>query len=354
MALPATAILDGIRSLSGKARITFPGGVKTMERVARFPKADWELEFLATTVDPEDADCILIDQQKLKEDAQYIEAYRIYKKLPGPEIVEDEYVPELNEFILTKKRLVYDLGQTGTRAGGTGAADLEVTEYRSTDNPRVRIKIVSVFPVSMIGGSGSTFRAPISYAIPAEIPIKPTVKRVYPPQLATFAAVAGFEWVAFVASDMALDFDIKQGYTKNFSATVTRTLDLEPSSAAETNLIPEGYSRVVILQFIDSTATLDPSHVVSKLVPIHIPPCIHADWEITVGYKISLLMGEGNPPSWGIDPDSIDDPVIIRIPQTSPASIPYGQEIIAKVVSSPWRGGLYVNDIYKIVIPYPA
>ena len=100
-ALPATAILDSIRSLSGKARVTFPDGNKRVERIARFPKDNWELDF--DTADQEFTDCFLTDQQKLKEDAQYVEVYRVYDKLPGTALTGIVVTPEGQVGTLTRQ-----------------------------------------------------------------------------------------------------------------------------------------------------------------------------------------------------------------------------------------------------------
>ena len=48
------------------------------------------------------------------------------------------------------------------------------------------------------------------------------------------------------------------------------------------------------------------------------------------------------------------DDIVVNVPATIPSAIPYGTEIIAKVSSSLWRGALYVNDVYKIVINKPS
>ncbi|MEI7532858.1 MAG: FN3 associated domain-containing protein [Verrucomicrobiae bacterium] len=351
----------------------------------------------------------------------------IFQRLPWLSLTDEEYIQEINAFITTKKTIVANTGQDGSRSGGVSASitaaivagvvtttaphglvagdpvtfrslsspvnmangtryfvvsvgtssftfsatqggaaitsasataasgtatattDLIVTEYRDIDKAR-RVEIITRFPGGVIGRSW-TFRAPLSYAIPAEIQIKPVAKTVRPAYLdAIKTAYPLMTWLDFVVSDMALDYDIKQGYTKNFSATVTRSLDLASTTETELNMVPEGYSRIVILQYL-SGAGITPETLVNRLVPVHVPACIHPSWVIEVGKKITLeLVGSG--PDWTV----VDDPTPINIylPQTSPAEIPYGQPIVAKVASSLWRGALYVNDIYRLVIPYPS
>ena len=303
---------------------------------------------------------------------EYVQVIRTYSTLPGATLTEVDYIAEINSFIKTEKTVVAKTSphQAGSRSGGTGGADLVVTEYKDIDANQT-IKIVATFPAAIIGSSW-TFRAPLSFAIPAEISVKPEVKVVRPPTIemliATYTSYAAaismdpdfrdaqIARLRKLVSNMALDFAVRESYTKNFSATVTRSLDMESTTETELNMVPEGYSRVSILKYLAGDGdVVSPDTLISTLVPVHIPSCIHPSWVIEIGQQIDLeyVPGVG---AWGggwMIKDS-DLPINIYLPQTSPSEIPYGQVIIAKVASSLWRGGLYVNDIYRIMLPYPA
>jgi hypothetical protein len=41
----------------------------------------------------------------------------------------------------------------------------------------------------------------------------------------------------------------------------------------------------------------------------------------------------------------------LQAPATTPSAIPHGETIIAAVNSSEWRFGLWINDVYRIVVP---
>ena len=359
MSLPSNNTLDAIRSLRGKPRITYPGGIKTIERVATFPRDNWELPWLASpghpTTDQDDTLCFLVDQQQLKEDNQFVEAYRIYKKLPGPTIKEDEFVPELNGFIRTEKTMVYDFDQSGSRTGGTSAADLVVIEYKATENPRVRIQVSSRFPFALIGKSW-TFRAPVSFSIPPEIPVAPVVKTSHSLGLDAEARAGismGYNIDDLPFFDAELDYDLKSGYTRNFSATVTRTLSMTSATDVEYNMYPEAYRRIAEIVRISPGQAL--AKAITTLKPYEIPHCIHPAWSIYIGKKLTLVFDPGSgpypAPAYSLGPP---EDVILTIPASVPSAIPYGQEVIAKVASTLWRGGLFVNDVYRIIIPVPS
>jgi len=123
MALPASYIIDQIRSLAGKARVSDEGGTKKMERVARFPKDDWQLPIL--TPDPEDSECLLVDQVKLKEDGQFVDAYRVYLKLPGTVLSGQVVTADGQVGTLTQQRV----------AAGTAATQPSATVVSASVRP---------------------------------------------------------------------------------------------------------------------------------------------------------------------------------------------------------------------------
>ncbi len=134
MALPATAILDSIRALRGKARVTFPEGNKRMERIATFPKGDWQLALLSA--DPDDSNCKLTDQQKLKEDNQLVEVYRVYDKLPGVELSGQEYEADIGVLIPYKMQKVASgtaIGLESTQVEPINAAVDSLRSYVPAD-----------------------------------------------------------------------------------------------------------------------------------------------------------------------------------------------------------------------------
>lgn len=82
--LPANYILDQIRGLRGKPRITHPGentDIVRLEYVTTLPKDKWKLEPL--TASPDNETALLVGQQVIKQDGQYVEVYRVYETLPG-------------------------------------------------------------------------------------------------------------------------------------------------------------------------------------------------------------------------------------------------------------------------------
>jgi hypothetical protein len=442
MALPATAILDSIRALRGKARITFPEGNKRMERIATFPKGDWQLALL--TADPDDSDCKLTDQQKLKEDNQLVEVYRVYDKLPGvtlsgeevtsqfgggvletnrqevvagtsvagglkvisasvtpvnaaksvlqqaslpdgeswPVLYETEFVPELRVFVKTAKTFVENTGErSGTITGGT-SSDLIVTEYKDFDKWKT-IQIVGKVNFSDIGSS-RTFRKPMQYSIPDEIPVTPTIIRAY--ALTGIPEVEGTlldEILRDAAvTDSMLDYQVVAGYRGSFSATVTRTLSMNPATEEEYKWFPTAMQRNVAINgpsYNTGGGTVAPQGARGKILSFQTPVAIHPAWDILVANTYTLTGVDhyqwddaehttpttgwpiftpvGTPPTphttvyWGMQPIFEQDEIRFTSPATIPSAIPHGVEIIAAVNSSEWRFGLWVNDVYRIVVP---
>lgn len=118
-ALPPKNILDGIRGLRGKARITFPGAnlnVKKVERILTVDRKTWALPFY--TADDEHTDCKLIVQEKISEDNQKVEVYRAYHTLPGVLLIGRENDPETGKRLVTTRQIVRADAPLPDNAGG--------------------------------------------------------------------------------------------------------------------------------------------------------------------------------------------------------------------------------------------
>ena len=111
--LPTQYIIDSIRALNGKPRVTFPGAssdVYKLELVVKEQRTtDWQTkyaylsEYVETTKYP---DAFLIERVILKEEAQWLEFYIVYHKLPGVILTAVSTDPETNEQVTTTRQLV--------------------------------------------------------------------------------------------------------------------------------------------------------------------------------------------------------------------------------------------------------
>lgn len=443
MGLPANSILDGIRALRGKARITHPEGNKRTERVATVPREDWELSLLSP--DPEHAACLLTDQSKLSEDAKYVEVYRVYDQLPGnaragsavssehgggvlttttqpvapgtvvagglnivsasvqpdgagksllqkselpageswPTLHESEWVEQLKEFVTTEKTFVTNNPLVNIPSLVHTDGFYTLTEYKDYDKWKT-IRVVSKIPDSAVGKSW-TFRQPIQYSIPHEIPEQPDLIKSHvtltgSPFFSSPAAAANFLESKFsvlnsgLVTGMALDTDIVQGYSGSFSATVTRTISTESSTDEEFKWFPTESSKTFLGTLINS----DASRFSESIISLHIPSSIHGAWSFTLANRqtyLGMWVTTGHytggvysqdsrtyypagtiPPTptttyWGIVPKYGTEPTSWEVPATTPSYVPHGTEIIARVKSEVWRFGLWVNDVYRIIVP---
>jgi len=118
-ALPANFILDQIRGLRGKARVTYPDAnvaVKKVERITTLPKDNWEIPYLS--VDDEHAGCLLVMQEKVSEDGKFVEVYRAYETLPGSWVPFTRYSDDLGP-VQGRRRAVQNAGQLASLSSTT-------------------------------------------------------------------------------------------------------------------------------------------------------------------------------------------------------------------------------------------
>lgn len=306
---------------------------------------------------------------------EYVQVVRTYSTLPGHTLKEEEYIPEINDFIYTQKTIVANTGQNGSRTGGTEGADLVVTEYKDID-ANLRVQIVSTFPNAIIGSS-RTFQKSIQYSVPDEISVQPVLVKAF--QIQPPPSVAGTIAEAMLVSDVAFDYRVIRGYSGPFQATVTRTVSMTGPTevavrwqeSAEFKVIP------IVLKYNQGVTGMAAR---GKILEIRFPSCIHGAWSISVGDVWTVtgqtvycwedaahtIVTSGYPKYYPAGTDSTDvipykyweivpgitkTPVTATFPATNPATVTRGTPIIAAVHSQEWRGGLFVNDVYRITIP---
>ena len=351
---------------------------------------DGDGEGATATAIIQDQSAVLVSQKKTELPDQhplrneYVQVVRTYSTLPGTTLTEEEYIPEINAFITTKKTIVANTGQQGSRVGGTGGDDLVVTEYKDIDANR-KVEIVSTLPASVIG-STRTFKKVIQYSVPTEIPDTPTLIKAYfikPP-----ANIIGTIAESLFVSDYAFDYKVKTGYSGPFSADVTRTVSL--TAADETPVLYQEqaeFKNIPITLSTNQSATGSAAR--GKIVELRFPSCIHDAWEIDFGNVFTVIgqrvrvytdtshstidtgssivpggdhtylstdtpSGPTSPlpyGKWDITPIIGSTPLVATFAATSPATVTRGAPIIAAVQSQPWRLGLYINDVYRITIP---
>ena len=297
-----------------------------------------------------------------------------------PIIRETEYVSELELFIKTEKTFVENIGErTGTRTGGTGGADIIVTEFKDYDKWKT-IQMVSKFPFDKIGSS-RTFRKAINYPIPDEIPVTPSIIKAYsvrPPPSPGGAgdATLADAYAESLVTDAKLDYHVVEGYRGSLSATVTRTIAL--ASATETEYLWKPAAVVrnipVSLNFNQGAS----QGIRGKILTFQTPSAIHGAWNVPVADIFSLgsttvyeytdstylTLIAGSPTTFAagarievtsmyhrIVPSLIKETLYFTAPATTPSAIPHGATIIAAVNSEQWRFGVWVNDVYRIVVP---
>ena len=294
-----------------------------------------------------------------------------------PTLTEYEYIPEIDAFIKIEKTFVKKSEEnTPSRTGGTSEADLVVTEFKDHDKWR-SIKIVSTFPNSIIGSS-RTFIKSIQYSVPDEIVSAPVLIKAYAvtPPPAYIGTIAEGAYV----TDYAFDYKVLRGYSGPFQATVTRTISL--TSATDVAMCWQERAELKNLPVALSwNQTSSGAAVRGKILELKFPPCIHGVWSIDCGdiftitgetvqcwdnashstvhadYPITYTLPTLPPTTpiptqyWAITPNITKTPLTATFAATNPATVTRGTPIIAAVHSEIWRGGLYINDVYKITIP---
>lgn len=388
-ALPAAYILDSIRKLRGKARVTFPGesdDVLKVERIFSEAKnSNWRTKYPYGSADPEFPDTKLIVREQSGEDAQYVELYLAYETLPGLILSDEEYIPEIDAFITITRQMVFNSGQTGSRTGGdiveAVGQPLVLTEYKSTENSNTLIKLTSSLPYEALGASGArTFKKSIQYSVPNEIITTPALLKAYavkpPPD------IVGTVYESQFITDYAFDYTLEQGYSGPMTAIVTRTIDLTSSEDAAILWQERAdFKNVPIVLAGNQGATGMSAR--GKITELKFPASIHDEWEIDFGdvYTVKGMNlyawddaehtiahaggGWSNPmykafgdapitiPTiyWAMVFDIGKEPLSVTFPATSPAFIPRGDQFIAAVQSTDWRLGTFINDVYRIILP---
>ena len=291
-----------------------------------------------------------------------------------PTLHESEWVAELGIFVHTEKTVVANTGQTPSLV--TSGGFITMTEYRDIDKWRT-VRVVSKVADSIVG-STRTFRQPIQYAIPHAIPETPELVKAYrftpPPD------VAGIydDYVRSIyVDDVAFDFQLVQGYSGPFSATVTRTVSTSSATETEYQWFPAAVQKSVPVTAAYNEAA--GSGAKGRIISIQTPAAIHGAWEIEIeelfqitgykyweyddasrstisdGFPVVVDIGDPGPspgsPYWRIQVIMEKVPLVISVPATTPAAIPHGSTIIARVRSEEWRFGLWINDVYRIVVP---
>lgn len=120
--LPPNYILDEIRHLKGKARITFPGqktDVFKVERILTLPKTqDWKADYPYYSPDQEYSTAVLIARELIKQDNQYIEVYLAWHVLPGVILDGVETEPETTEQLTVTRQIVAGTTALPSNSGG--------------------------------------------------------------------------------------------------------------------------------------------------------------------------------------------------------------------------------------------
>jgi len=297
-----------------------------------------------------------------------------------PTLREEEFVAELEVFTRTEKTFVENIGaRTGTKTGGTGGNDIVVTEYKDYDKWKT-IQIVSKFPFDKIG-STRTFRKAINYPIPDEIPVTPRIIKAYsvrPPPVPEGSEATELDGLIAESrvTDAKLDFQVVEGYRGSLSATVTRTIDTTSSTETEYLWKPAAAMRNIAVSLNYNEAASQGYR--GKILTFQTPSAIHGAWDIPVvdifepgsstvyEYTDSTFTTQipGSPRTFAPNERIVITSVYYRlipsftrstlnftVPATTPAAIPHGSTIIAAVNSEQWRFGLWVNDVYRIVVP---
>ena len=364
--------LPGVELTGQEVTSQFGGGIleTSEQKVAAGTSVAGGLNVISASVVPVDAVTSVAKQSVLPAGESW------------PVLNETEFVPELRVFVTTAKTFVENTGaRTGTITGGTGGSDLVVTEYKDFDKWKT-IQIVGKVNFSDIGTS-RTFRKPMQYSIPDEIPVMPTIIKAY--------ALTGIPDVESTllddmlrdaaVTDSQLDYQVVAGYRGSFSATVTRTISMTSATDEEYKWFPTAMQRNLAINGPSFTGggSVVQQGARGKILSFQTPVAIHPAWNILVATAYTLsgvthyqwddaahttpttgwpkfVAAGGTPPVgttpyWGMQPIFEAEEIRLQAPATTPSAIPHGETIIAAVNSSEWRFGLWINDVYRIVVP---
>lgn len=353
-------------ALTGKAMSSeYGGGVldTTEQVVAAGTAVEPTFRTVSHSVSPDGANKSILQKAELPSEETW------------PTLREREYIPQLNAFVTTEKTVIAraDSGQDGSR---TTASDVIITEYRDIDKWRT-IQIVSKLPESVIG-STRTFRKNIQYSIPDEIPVAPSMIKAYSvkPMPSVPGTFLDDLFAEASVTDVELDYSLIEGFRGTFSAIVTRTISLTSATETEYQWFPRAERKNIPVTLNFSQAASGGAR--GKILRLGTPSAIHGTWNVPAadiftfaGTKVweytdatYTTQIPGSPFTawlssshvitsqyWRIQPIVTRETLNFSCDATTPAAIPHGASIIAAVNSEEWRFGVWVNDVYRIVVP---
>jgi len=303
-------------------------------------------------------------------DGTYAETKATLDESAWPTLTEQEYNADLDIFIETEKKVVENLGQTSFRVGQV------VTEYRDIDKWRT-IQIVSKIDSSLIGTT-QAFKANIPYSFPNEIIETPVIVKAYFMKIdfGLDTVGTGIQKDAMV-TDTALKYRVIEGLSGSFSADVTRTFSVSATAQAAQLWAPQAERMCIDVSLGVSESASE--SVRGKVLIEQTPSAIHQAWDIPVVNVYTLVgmwhyawtdathstlisgwpkyqpVGTEAPVNnnlyWGMRADIAKTTKNFTAKATIPASLPRGEQIIARVNSERWRFGIWVNDVYRLTVP---